>query len=74
MFFQKKSTCKVCTLARVHIAAVFSILAVWRLNPEWFAFSNVLDIKDGIVTLIAVIFSVLLVVKLLRHRKETRRD
>jgi hypothetical protein len=74
MFIQKKSTCKVCALARVHIAVVFSILAVWRLKPEWFAFSNGLDIKDGVVTLIGIILFLLLVVKIRRHRKETRRD
>jgi len=40
---QKRPTCRVCRIARIHIFLVVTILALWRFNPSMFAWASEAD-------------------------------
>jgi hypothetical protein len=38
-----RPTCRVCRLARIHVFLVVVILALWRFNPDLFAWASDAD-------------------------------
>lgn len=70
-----RTNCRVCAIARIHIALVFGILAAWRLRPEWFEFAKDVAIQYLAAIAVVLVFLVILSVKLVEHyRQEKARD
>lgn len=72
IFSGRDSRCRVCILARIHIVIFLTILAVWRLKPEWFAFEKSTAVRDLATALVLSIFSVILITKAVSHYLDRR--
>lgn len=73
IFSGRASGCKVCVLVRIHIVLFLTILAAWRLKPDWFAFENSTEVRDIATALVMSIFGVTLIVKVFNHYFDRRR-
>jgi len=67
IFFSRGAPCKVCVLARIHIVVFLTILATWRLKPDWFAFEKSTAVRDIATALALSIFIVILISKVFSH-------
>ncbi len=66
------SNCRVCVIARIHIALVFGILAAWRLQPEWFEFARDIAIQHLVAIAAVLVFFAILSVKAFEHYRHHR--
>ena len=56
----RRPTCRICRLARIHVFLVLVILALWRFNPDLFAWAADADrylVPALIVTALAGLFA-----------------
>jgi Na+/serine symporter len=72
MKFLFRTDCRVCAIARIHIALVFGILAAWRLRPEWFEFAKDAAVQHLAAIAVVLVFFGILSVKVFEHYRRSK--
>lgn len=67
-----RTNCRVCAIARIHIALVFGVLAAWRLRPEWFEFANDVAIQHWAAIAVVLVFLGILSMKVFEHYRQSK--
>lgn len=61
------SNCRVCAIARIHIALVLGVLAAWRLRPEWFEVLSDVAVQHLAAFAVVLVFLIILAFKTVQH-------
>jgi Na+/serine symporter len=62
-----RTNCRVCAIARIHIALVLGVLAAWRLRPEWFEFLRDVAVQHLAAFAVLLVFLIILAFKTFQH-------